>query len=157
MARVPDRAVPTDGGAGGAPAGAAEQAAAMPPRRGSLFGRLVRRLSASTEELHAEVLRDETVNEGAQAITTCSDRQTVRVAGVLRTVTFRPLAHTPALEADLWDGTGSVVLIWLGRRQIAGIHPGRKLVAWGRITVHRRHKVLFNPVYELRPSETGLG
>ena len=46
------------------------------------------------------------------------------VCGTLRSVTLRPRAGVPALVAELYDGSGTVQVVWLGRRQIAG-HPGR--------------------------------
>jgi hypothetical protein len=42
-------------------------------------------------------------------------------------------------------------VVWLGRRSIVGIEPGRKLIASGRISMSRGRRVLFNPKYELKP------
>jgi predicted thioesterase len=39
--------------------------------------------------------------------------------------------------------------VWLGRRHIAGIEPGRAITAKGRIAVRDGRKVLYNPYYEL--------
>ena len=52
------------------------------------------------------------------------DRERVRLRGTLRTVTLRPRGGVPALEAELFDGTGVITVVWLGRRRIAGIAPG---------------------------------
>jgi hypothetical protein len=71
---------------------------------------------------------------------------------VLRTVTLRPRGGVPALEAVLFDGTGSLTLIWLGRRRIAGIEPGRAIRVEGRVGVHEDGCVMFNPRYDLRAS-----
>jgi hypothetical protein len=73
----------------------------------------------------------------------------VTVFGTIRSVTIRPRAGTPALEAELFDGSGSVTLVWLGRRTIAGIEPGRQLRADGRITSGEGRKLIYNPRYEL--------
>ena len=59
----------------------------------------------------------------------------VTVTGRLRSVTLRPVANAPAVEADLWDGTGRLTLLFLGRRRIPGITPGRHLVVHGRAIV----------------------
>ncbi len=56
----------------------------------------------------------------------------------------------PALEAELFDGSGVVLLVWLGRRRITGISPGRSIAVEGRIGVHDGHRVLYNPRYELK-------
>lgn len=56
------------------------------------------------------------------------------------------------MEAELWDGTGRVLLLWLGRRDIPGIEPGRKLVVHGRMTNVKGERAIYNPAYELQPS-----
>lgn len=43
-----------------------------------------------------------------------------------------------------------VNLVWLGRRKIAGIDPGRRLRAEGLVSEQDGRKVMFNPRYELR-------
>jgi len=43
-------------------------------------------------------------------------------------------------------------LVWLGRRKIVGIEPGRALQAEGLVSVQGDQKVMFNPRYELRPA-----
>jgi hypothetical protein len=54
------------------------------------------------------------------------------------------------VEAELWDGSGFITLIWLGRRSIRGITTGRALIAQGRLTRGPADQpTLFNPRYEL--------
>lgn len=113
--------------------------------------RAVTRLATSAKEHEAQELQKGCVELGAVPIKDLPERERVRVAGTLRTVTLRPRAGVPALVADLYDGSGSISLIWLGRRQIPGIEPGRALVASGRVTRDNEHRVIFNPRYELRP------
>jgi hypothetical protein len=109
------------------------------------------RLSSTQEELHSEELQEDTQSVGCTRICDCDDRQIVSVTGTLRAVTLRPLAGVPALEAELFDGTAALDVVWLGRRSIIGIEPGRKIIASGRISINRGRPVLFNPKYELRP------
>jgi hypothetical protein len=80
-----------------------------------------------------------------------SDRSRVTVAGTLRNVTVRPRAGVPALEAEMYDGSGTVVLTFLGRRRIPGIEPGRSVIAHGLVTEKAGHRMMYNPRYELRP------
>lgn len=96
-------------------------------------------------------LRAEHGDRGAVTVAEAPDRQPVTLRGTLRTVTLMPRGGVPTLEADLDDGTGVVALVWLGRRRIAGIEPGRALTASGRIGVHDGRRVLYNPRYELVP------
>jgi hypothetical protein len=113
--------------------------------------RTVSRLATSAKVHEAEQLQKGCVEMGATPVADLPRRELVTVAGTLRTVTLRPRAGVPALVADLYDGSGSVCLIWLGRRQIPGIDPGRSIVAYGRITSDGEQPVIFNPRYELRP------
>ncbi|GAA0481267.1 OB-fold nucleic acid binding domain-containing protein [Streptomyces stramineus] len=115
------------------------------------FRRMLDRLSTSQEDLHSAELQQDTEAEGCTKIRDCDDRQIVKVTGTLRTVTLRPRAGVPALEAELFDGSAALDVVWLGRRSIVGIEPGRKLIASGRISMSRGRRVLFNPKYELRP------
>ncbi len=113
--------------------------------------RTVARLATSAKEHEAHELQKGCVQLGAVAITDLPDRELVKVAGTLRTVTLRPRAGVPALVAELYDGSGSINLVWLGRRQIPGIEPGRAVIASGRVTRDHEQPVIFNPRYELRP------
>jgi hypothetical protein len=119
------------------------------------FRRMLERLTSSEEELQAEELQQEAEDTGAMPIARCADREIVTVTGTLRTVTLRPRAGVPALEAELFDGSAALDLVWLGRRSIAGIEPGCRLVARGRIGMSRGRPVMFNPWYELRPVGSG--
>lgn len=111
--------------------------------------RAMHRLTAQAEELDAEDLQREGDRIGATSVATCVDRTPVTVFGTVKSLTIRPRAGTPALEAELYDGSGAVTLVWLGRRTIAGIEPGRQLAATGRITTNEGRRVIFNPRYEL--------
>jgi hypothetical protein len=77
------------------------------------------------------------------------DRAPVTICGTLRTVTLRPRGGVPVLEAELDDGSGAITLIWLGRRRIAGVAPGRSMTVRGRLGVYDRLRVMYNPRYEL--------
>ena len=113
--------------------------------------RAFRRFTADESDLAAEELHDVCDSAGATHIKDAPMRQRVRIAGVIRGVTLRPVGGVPALEADLFDGTGSVDVVWLGRRRIAGIDPGTQIIAEGRIGEQRGRLMMFNPAYTLLP------
>lgn len=115
-----------------------------------ILKRAMRRLTADEDDVDSASLRSEAVASGAQPVEQCRLGAPVCVAGTLRSVVLRPLAGVPTLEAELYDGTGTVILVWLGRRRIRGIDPGRNLVARGRMTKREGKPTLFNPEYELR-------
>jgi hypothetical protein len=116
---------------------------------GGRLRRAVRRLTAETHELDAAELQRHAEDAGATALCDCADRAPVTVFGTIRSVTIRPRAGVPALEADVYDGTGTVTLVWLGRRTIAGLGTGRRLRATGRITTSEGRRLIYNPRYEL--------
>ncbi|GHI86890.1 OB-fold nucleic acid binding domain-containing protein [Streptomyces xanthophaeus] len=124
---------------------------AKPVRPAGRFRRMIERLSTSQEELHSAELQEDAEAAGCTRICDCHDRQIVKVTGTLRTVTLRPRAGVPALEAELFDGSAALDVVWLGRRSIVGIEPGRRMIASGRISMSHGRRVLFNPKYELRP------
>ncbi len=124
---------------------------AKPARPVGRFRRMIERLSTSQEELHSAELQEDAQAAGCTRICDCHDRQIVKVTGTLRTVTLRPRAGVPALEAELFDGSAALDVVWLGRRSIVGIEPGRRMIASGRISMTHGRRVLFNPKYELRP------
>ena len=110
---------------------------------------LLRRLTASTHHLDAEQLRSEVESRSCTPIGSTDRGQPATVTGRLRAVVYTPREHGPTLEAELFDGTATISLVWLGRRRIVGIEPGRKLIASGRVGVHDGHPVIYNPRYEL--------
>jgi hypothetical protein len=105
---------------------------------------------ASSSDQHARELRQAVRESGLVAVSEAPDRTRVKLSGTLRTVTLRPRGGVPALEAELFDGSGAITLVWLGRRQITGISPGRQLEVEGRIGVQDGVRVMYNPRYELR-------
>jgi hypothetical protein len=111
--------------------------------------RFFQRLTASEAELDAEELQRESAECGSILAGQCRRGQLVSVSGRLRTVVYTPRTNLPTLEADLYDGSDVVTLVWLGRRHIAGIEPGRQLTARGRVAVRDDRKVIYNPYYEL--------
>ena len=111
--------------------------------------RMLNRLAAEDTDLRAEELRQSSDSAGAKRICDCANRERVTVIGSLRTVTQRPRAGLPALEADLFDGSGIVALIWLGRRRILGVEPGRRIEVTGRIAMIDGRLTMYNPQYSL--------
>ena len=117
--------------------------------RGSLR-RLVKRLTTDIDTLDADDLSDHVEAENARKACDCRSGEEVTVLGRLRSVELSPRDAVATLEAELFDGTEGVTLVWLGRRRIPGIEPGRTIKAQGRIAMRDGRKVLYNPYYELQ-------
>jgi hypothetical protein len=106
-------------------------------------------MTASSEELDAQELQEESRDRGSTPVRECHVGQQAAVSGTIRALTLRPVGGVPALEAELYDGSGTIRLIWLGRRRIQGIGPGTSLSVRGRVTYQGGNPVIFNPSYEL--------
>ena len=116
---------------------------------GGAFRRMLRRLTSEVDELDAEDLSAQSERSGAQRAAECACAQQVSLFGRQRSVEFCPQDADASLEAELFDGTEGVTLIWLGRRRIPGIEPGRTMRVRGRLAVREGRKVLYNPFYEI--------
>jgi hypothetical protein len=114
--------------------------------------RKLQRLTVDDQARDAERLRDDAAIAGCEAVSACQKGKVVTVTGRLKSVVYTPRETVPTLEAELFDGSGSVTLVWLGRRRIPGIEPGRTLTARGRFGSFEGREVIYNPWYEL-----GLG
>jgi hypothetical protein len=113
------------------------------------FARTLQRLTADDHTIDAEELRAGALSAGCEAVATCRKGEVVTVTGRLKSVVYTPRETVPTLEAELFDGSGSVTLVWLGRRRIPGIEPGRSLTARGRFAAFDGKQVIYNPWYEL--------
>lgn len=122
------------------------------PTPGSRWQRMVRRLTASEQQLEAERLQHEAAESGCALACDVKHGDLVHVTGRLRTVVYTPRTNLPTLEAELYDGSGTVTLVWLGRRRIAGIEPGRTVSVRGRVARQEDRCIIYNPYYELTPS-----
>ncbi|HWG72644.1 MAG TPA: amino acid permease [Acidimicrobiales bacterium] len=86
------------------------------------------------------------------------DRQRARVAGRVRSMTVKPWGDVATLECMLSDGTGRITVAFLGRRQIAGIETGTRMVVTGAVCSRGGKLMMINPGYELLTSpETANG
>ena len=68
----------------------------------------------------------------------------------MKSLRVQPLAGTPTLECTLIDASGEALLVvFLGRRSIAGIKTGTKMLVEGMVGKHRERLAIINPFYEL--------
>lgn len=115
----------------------------------SAFRRFLRRLTESDEERLAEELRTWASSiPGTVRIAEASPRSRVKIAGMVRRITVRPVEGFEALEVMLTDGTGELSARWLGRRSIPGLVLGSRLVVEGVLGKEQGVPKIVNPVYE---------
>jgi hypothetical protein len=114
--------------------------------------KLFKNLTAPTIELDAERLRKFCEGRaGAVSIIDLPPRVEGTVVGEITSMRIVPRAGSPSLEATITDGTATLVVVWTGRRKIAGVAPGKRLVVSGRgaATGPKGRLLIFNPSYEL--------
>lgn len=87
----------------------------------------------------------------ASTVAEVAPRQRVHLTVRVREV--HEAGHEPGgpvlFDAVVDDGTGAIVLRWLGRVALPGIVPGSHLVAEGTAGLDRGRLVVLNPLYEL--------
>jgi RecG-like helicase len=76
-------------------------------------------------------------------------RDVCSITGRVRSLRVQPWADVASLEAVVVDDTGGIVLVFLGRRAVAGLDLGRRVVASGRVGEHRGYLAMLNPWFEL--------
>ena len=111
--------------------------------------KFVERITKPVEEQDREDLDVYCEGLGCTRLDAIEARTPVRVAGEIRSVRIVPRAGAPALEVTVSDGRGSVTGVFLGRRKILGISPGRRIIFAGVVSREGRAAQIFNPVYTL--------
>ena len=119
--------------------------------KAGLLSRVTARLARTESEIEASDLKQDSWRLGGTPIVDLVDRSEARVCGAVRSVTLRPRTNVPALVVEIYDGSKTLNLIWLGRRRIGGVVPGTYLSASGRVTFRHGIPTIFNPAYEIRP------
>ena len=117
----------------------------------SAFRRFLHRLAESDEERLAEELRCWAATvPGTVRIAQATPRSRVKVAGMVRRITVRPVEGFEALEVVLTDGTEELSARWLGRRSITGLVLGSRLVVEGVLGQDHGQstKRIVNPTFE---------
>lgn len=112
---------------------------------------------SQVEALPAPIEQPPAIPPGSpHAVDASCVRSLLTVHGVISAVSLGSRGDAPALEAGI-DATNEktgeaehMTLVWLGRTQIAGIHPGREIVATARICNESGAHVMYNPRYDLR-------
>jgi RecG-like helicase len=113
------------------------------------FRRFFSRLAESDEQRYAEEIEGwcSTI-PGTIRIRDATARTRVKLAGVVRRITVRPLEGNESLEALLDDGTGEVIVVWMGRRSIPGLNLGTRLIVEGLLAEQRGERRIVNPRFE---------
>jgi RecG-like helicase len=115
----------------------------------SRLRRFLQRLTESDEARLASEIRGwaDTV-QGSVRIADAPMRTRVRIAGVIRRLTVFPMQDNESLEAVVSDGTGDVIVRFMGRRAIGGLGLGTRVVVEGVLGESRGSIQMMNPRLE---------
>lgn len=115
---------------------------------------LVEKLARSPQEIRDEHLREWAGSiPGVVPIVDAECRCRCRIAGVIQNVRIDPREGTGSIEATVTDGTGRMVVKWLGRQKLSGIALGAGLVFEGTVGEDQSKKLqVLNPEYQLIPA-----
>ena len=76
-------------------------------------------------------------------------RNRARIEGTIRSLRVQPWAEIASLECVVVDETGGILLVFLGRRKVAGVELGRRIAAEGMVGESRGYLAMLNPDIEL--------
>ena len=111
--------------------------------------RFLHRMAESDERRYAEEIEAwASKTPDSVRIRDAATRTRVKLAGVVRRITVIPLEGHEALEVLVYDGTGEITVVWMGRRSIHGLTLGTRLVVEGMMAEQRGERRLVNPSFE---------
>ena len=86
---------------------------------------------------------------GAPGSADAADRARVKLRGFVTALKLEPRRGMPWLEATFSDASGTITLIWMGRRQIPGVVAGQEMIVEGRVSFVDGERRIYNPRYNL--------
>ena len=87
----------------------------------------------------------------ASQVCEVAERQRASLFGVLRSVTFPAPTGAGSFTATLFDGTGSIDVVWLGRKSVPGIKAGIRLAVQGMVIARSNGLCVINPTFQIEP------
>ena len=111
--------------------------------------KFVDRITKPTDQMDRERLSAWCASTGCPALDQIAEREPVRVGGEVRSIRIVPRAGADAWEATITDGHGVLTAVFLGRRKILGVSPGRRVFLEGVVASDGFTRVMYNPLYEL--------
>lgn len=111
--------------------------------------RLFDLLRRSRRDLEDEDARGLVQGIDATPIRDLAMRTRAIVAGEVHAMTYPGHGTAPSCAARLEDGTGSLLLVFLGRERVPGVDAGRRLIAEGMVTEVDGQRAMYNPKIEL--------
>jgi hypothetical protein len=96
--------------------------------------------------------------DGAVPIARITPRRQAKVAGRVRSIQVQLWSRIPTLELTVIDTAGdTLIVVFLGRRQIAGIRPGTHVSVEAMVASRSDGLSMLNPIYEILPDTPTAG
>ncbi|HEY1737383.1 MAG TPA: OB-fold nucleic acid binding domain-containing protein [Acidimicrobiia bacterium] len=111
--------------------------------------KFVSKISKSNEDFDREKLAAFCGGIGVTPIADVHEREQVRTGGEIGALRIVPRSGAPALEVIVSDGKLNLTAVFLGRRKIRGMTPGRKVAVEGTVLRDGNRLLMLNPAYEL--------
>jgi amino acid transporter len=92
---------------------------------------------------------------GTTKISVLRPRQRARVNGRVRSVRVQAGGGVPSVECVLADDSGTILLVFQGRRRVPGIEPGAKLNVEGMVGERSRKLAMMNPLFTIISTADG--
>jgi amino acid transporter len=86
---------------------------------------------------------------GRTKIAEMTSRQRTTVAGRVRAIRVQPWGGNPAVECSLADETGSITVVFFGRREVGGVRLGTIMTVTGVSGEHHGMRAILNPEYTI--------
>jgi len=122
----------------------------VPEGRGSVAAPLPEPDDAVDARLAALADRPHAGASGDAGIGAARFRDRVELDGRVQSMRVQPWSGVATLEITLTDDTGSIAVVFLGRRTIAGITPGTRLHVSGVVGSHHGRLAMLNPRYRIK-------
>lgn len=79
-------------------------------------------------------------------------RKPVKISGRISSTVFDVKGRKPKLIMQLQDGSGTVELVFFGRRKILGLEPGKCILVEGTMNTYEDKPAIYNPKYTIVPN-----
>ena len=108
-----------------------------------------RKLTQTIDDIDEERLAHRSSDLGVIRISDAPTRTPIVIGGEIQGLQVVPRAGSPSLEVTIGDGSGRAVAVFTGRRRLAGVDCGRRILIEGVSRLERGRILVVNPSYTI--------
>ena len=124
-------------------------AGALPWNSGGVLKNFRRKLTQTIDDIDEERLAHRSSDLGVTRISDAPTRTPIVIGGEIQGLQVVPRAGSPSLEVTIGDGSGRAVAVFTGRRRLAGVDCGRRILIEGVGRSERGRILVVNPSYTI--------